>query len=299
MNTQELDSVRTRENRRSACRNHKFVWAQQTSNCFLIAGLVLLAYGLAWNYSTERYLKGFADAIVPLNGSPVEKVDALLKWFHHEPERSVSFVQGTMNLRDPIYIVQNARLLKYCGSATNAFINLADVAGLKTRRLLLLNETGGAKHVLAEVQSGDRWVVVDASLGFMFTDRSGRALTKEELRDPKTFKDATRRMPGYSSTYTFESTSHVHLRRLPVLGPILRRNLDDFFPGWEESINWGYFPEHPSLWPVIVAVPLILLCTFARLLLNPNSGKGRLSTKTVSRREELTEADRVPSYRSA
>ena len=37
------------------------------------------------------------------------------------------------------------------GSATNAFLNLANSAGLLARRLLLLNANQGAKHVDGEV----------------------------------------------------------------------------------------------------------------------------------------------------
>ena len=89
----------------------------------MVAALGLLVYGLAWNYSTHRYLKGFADAIVPLEGTPREKTEALVKWFGHEPERNGDDpVGGAADLRDPVNVVQNARLLKACGSATNAFI---------------------------------------------------------------------------------------------------------------------------------------------------------------------------------
>ena len=75
-------------------------------------------------------------------------------------------------------IVQNARLLKVCGSASNAFMNLADAAGLKVRRLLLLDPSGDTMHVVAEVQWGDRWVVVNPQQGLVFKDQLGRALNQ-------------------------------------------------------------------------------------------------------------------------
>ena len=53
----------------------------------IFASLALFAYSLAWNFSTRRYLKGFADAIIPLDGSPEEKTEALAEWFHNEPQR--------------------------------------------------------------------------------------------------------------------------------------------------------------------------------------------------------------------
>jgi len=235
-------------------------------NLLMIGLFLLLAYGLAWSYSTHRYLKGFADAIVPLEGSPQEKTEALLSWFRHEPERIDVHLEGATSLRDPVNIVRNARLLKVCGSATNAFINLADEAGLRTRRLLLLAPSGGAMHVVAEVQWGQQWAVVDPQGGRVFKDHLGRPLTKEELHRPDVFQDAIGQMPGYSPAYTFERTAHLHLRAIPLLGDPLRRTLDRATPGWEETIDWGYFPEHPSLWPILISIPLLFVGVFLRLI---------------------------------
>ena len=212
-----------------------------------------------------------------------EKAEALLKWFRNEPQRTDSLLEGPASLRDPVNIVQNARLLKVCGSATNAFMNLADVAGVKTRRLLLLDESGSAKHVVAEVQWGDRWVVVDPRSASVFEDSSGRALTKEELRDPAVFRDAISRIPGYSPTYTFERTAHLRLERIPLLGGLLRRTLDRVSPGWEEALDWGYFPENPSLWPILASLPLLLLGILIHLIVGRYRSAPQISpiTQTI------------------
>ena len=95
--------------------------------------------------------------------------------------------------------------LKVCGSASNAFINLADSAGLKPRRLLLLDGSGDAKHVVAEVQWGKRWVVVDPSLGLVFKDGLGQTLSREDLRDPRIFQDAVSRMPRLPPNVQFRT----------------------------------------------------------------------------------------------
>lgn len=265
-------------------RQWQFALARHATSALVIAAFALLVYGLAWTYSTHRYLKGFADAIIPLEGSPQERAEALLKWFRHEPERNNPAFAGRELLRDrdPVNIVQNARLLKACGSASNAFMNLADVAGLKARRLLLLDRSGGTMHVVAEVQWGDRWVVVDPRLARVFEDSSGRALTKEELRDPAVFRDAISRMPGYSPMYTFERTVHLHLQRLPLLGGLLRRTLDRLIPGWEEAVDWGYFPENPSLWPILVSLPLLLLGILIRLIVERYDRARRSVTQSSS-----------------
>src|SRR5207247_5357210 len=142
---------------------------------------------LLCNHLTHDYLQGIADAIVPLNGSDEKKAEALLGWLSDTPGRAEGFAKNALDERDPVDVLHDERLLKVCGSTANAFINLAAVAGLKTRRLLLVNESGGTKHVTAEVLLRGRWVVVDPTSGSMFKDASGRLLSKEELRDPKVF----------------------------------------------------------------------------------------------------------------
>jgi|SRR5579864_1517614 len=268
------------------------------SNALAISAFLLVIYGVGWTYATHRYLKGFADAIVPLEGSSEAKSEALLTWLRRRPERLDDTVEGSAAQRDPVDIVQNARLLKVCGSAANAFINLADAAGLRTRRLLLLDESGSAKHVVAEVQWGERWVVVDPQRGRVFKDRQGRALTKEELHDPEVFQDAISRMPGYSPLYTFERTAHLHLSRIPLLGNLLRRILDRLSPSWEEAIDWGYFAENPSLWPILICLPLLLLSVFIRFLADRNC-RNRPDVEVVRLRERLMHAGRALFYGSA
>ena len=244
---------------------------QSACKLIILGALGLFVYGIAWNFSTRRYLTGFADAIIPLAGSPQEKTEALLGWFHDEPQRNDSPASGSEGLlhdRDAVNIVQNTRLLKVCGSASNAFMNLADASGLKVRRLLLLDHSGGTMHVVAEVLWGDRWIVVNPQQGLMFKDHLGRALTKEELRNPEVFQDAISMMPGYDPTYTFDHTIHLRLERIPILGSYLRRLLDRLAPRWEESINWSYFPENPALWLMFISLPLLLLGVLGNLIAN-------------------------------
>jgi hypothetical protein len=262
------------------------------TRALVIFAFCLLVYGLVWNYATRRYLKGFSDAIVPLQGTAEQRTEGLLAWFRHEPPRLNTGVQGEVSLRNPVVIVQNEHLLKICGSASNAFINLADAAGLKTRRLLLRDKADAVIHVVVEVRWGDRWVVVDPQLGLVFRDRPGRPLTKEELRKPAVFAEAISAMPGYNPQYNFANTIHVRMRRMPFGGLLLRRILTRLFPGWEEAVNWGYFPENPSLWPVLFAIPLL----FASLLLHGLVGwygRKKLSIQTRGMRERLWQAGRV------
>jgi hypothetical protein len=271
--------------------HYLLVCARYLSKALILAAVALFFYGAAWNYATRRYLEGFVDAIVPLNGTPEQKSEALLDWLRHAPERRRGLADQA-SPRDPVGVVQDARLLKVCGSASNAFINLAEAAGVKTRRLLLLNASGGSKHVVVEVEWGDRWVVVDPSFRAVFRAGSGRPLTKEELHNPETFQDAISRIPDYSPEYSFERTVHVHLTRIPVLGESLRRTLEFLFPRWEEMANWGYLPEHPSLWPIVMSFPLFLLGVLIGVIACRYSWR-QLGAKTFGFRELLIETSRV------
>jgi Transglutaminase-like superfamily len=276
---------------------HLIIFGRYLSTGLVLAGIVLFFYGLVWNYSTRRYLKGFSDAIVPLNGSPEQKSLALLNWLGHEPERISGPADGT-SPRDPVGVVRDARLLKVCGSASNAFINLAEAAGIRARRLLLLNASGGAKHVVVEAMWDDRWVVVDPSFRAVFRDRSGRPLSKEELRSPPIFQDAISRIPNYSPQYTFDRAVHVHLSRIPVVGTLLRRSLNFLFPRWEAMANWGYLPEHPSLWPIVISLPLFVLGFVIRLIAS-RYGREQFGAKTVGFRKRLIQTSRVLLQKSA
>lgn len=271
MTPEALLAAQIQERGSPAASRRGLALARYATWTLVIVAMGFFVFGLAWDYSSRRYLKGFADAIVPLMGSPEEKTEALAAWFRHEPPRINTPITGStvaLQNRDAVTIVQNRRLLKICGSASNAFVNLGDAAGLNARRLLLLDQSGGVMHVVAEVQWGDRWIVVNPQQGFVFKDHLGHALTKEELRDPEVFRDAISRMPGYNPMYTFDRTIHIRLRRIPIVGQLMRKALDRFAPGWEEAVNWAYFPENPSLWLVLLSLPLLLLGILGNLIVN-------------------------------
>src|SRR5579884_1992573 len=140
------------ENRNYASTQRKPVLrtAWYVSQTALIFALALAAYCTAWEYSTRSYLRGFSDAVIPASATPMAKVQAILNWMSHGPRRDQS-IPGDFSDRDPSDTLNYAALLRTCGSATNAFINLGDTAGLSTRRLLLQDARGSVAHVVAEV----------------------------------------------------------------------------------------------------------------------------------------------------
>ena len=130
-------------------------------NLLLALAIFALAYTGVGEFSVRRYLDGYSDAIVP-NFLPAEqKVQAILDWMRKEPSRGSTDNPAALSTRDPETTLNYEQLLKVCGTATNAFLNLARASDLQVRRLLLLSPDRTTKHVVAEVWINQHWVVVD------------------------------------------------------------------------------------------------------------------------------------------
>jgi hypothetical protein len=237
------------------------------ANFLLAASLVLVAFSAGWEFSTRSYLKGFSDAIIPSSDNSEQKVEAILAWMKHGPARRSTADPEVLAARDPEETLNYHQLLEVCGTATNAFVNLAQSGGLHARRLLLLDDHGRAKHVVAEILVDNRWIVADPAFHTLFRLPNGRLVNRADLQNPEIFRAATREIPNYPSIYTYESTVHVRLNRIPLLGPTLRRTLTFLWPSWEESINWTMLVERESF--AMMTISILLLCSVlvARLLL--------------------------------
>lgn len=233
----------------------------------LIASILLLAYSAAWEFSTRRYLKGFSDAIVPSGSPPVDKIQAILDWMSKGPARKGNGPAGDAPDRDPADTLNYASLLGVCGSATNAFINLADSAGLPARRLLLLDSNRRAKHVVAEVRVDGRWIVVDPAFRFIPRGPDGSLLTRTQLSDPEIFSSVTSQIPDYDPAYNYQITAHVRLARVPYIGGALRRTLRALSPNWSDSPVISLLLERDSLALLTLSLVLFGFFAAARLLL--------------------------------
>jgi hypothetical protein len=252
----------------SSMKNHPIVrvcWF--TANVLLAASLIVVLYSVGWEYSTRSYLKGFSDAIIPASDNPEQKVEAILQWMAHGPSRQNAADPGGLGDRNPEDTLNIQRLLQVCGTATNAFLNLAQSSGLNARRVLLMDQYGISKHVVAEVMLGDRWAVVDPSYHFILRLPDGHLATRAELMDPAIFRAATQSIPAYPSTYTYEITAHVRLERIPWIGRYLRRIFSFIWPGWEEAINWTLLVERESFAMLVASIFLLFIAMVARLLL--------------------------------
>ncbi len=233
-------------------------------NSLLLASILLAAYGAVWEYSTRRYLKGFSDAIIPASSSPEKKVAAILAWMEHGPQRQAEAAEEEPEYRDPEDTLNYQELLRVCGTATNAFVNLAASGGIQTRRLLLLGPDWTTKHVVAEVHLGGGWFIVDPSFHAILRDRRGRLLTREQLADPEILREATLHIREYDPGYNYQRTTHVRMARIPLIGSLLPKILNSILPHWEESINWTVVVERQSYAVLVTGIALLILGLFLR-----------------------------------
>lgn len=261
-------------------------------NTLLILSILLAIYSMFWEYSTRRYLKGFADAVVPLSAPAEEKVGSILTWMKLGPSRKIASDSLEYLVRDPTATLNYRELLKTCGTATNAFVNLANTSELPARRLLLMDRNWNVVHVVAEVELDNRWVVVDPSFRIIFRDANGRALTRDDLLDPSFFKQATENIPDYLPEYNFERTAHVRVAKIPYVGTILRRDLSRLSPGWSDSLFWTFLLERESFGAVVAAVLLVILLFLIRLVLRWY-GENRLGFRMSRAGERIAHATRT------
>lgn len=237
-------------------------------NVFLISAALLTLFGLGWEYSTRWYLSGFSNAVLPFSSTPEKKVAAILAWMDKGPVRDADYYSGDTEDRDPLDTLNYKELLSVCGTATNAFVNLASAGGIEARRLLLLDATGmNTNHVVAEVRLEGRWVIVDPSFRVILKDSAGRPLTKEELARPDIFREATQNVPRYDPAYNFEHPAFIHFARLPIVGRFLQARSNSILPLWQERINWALLVERQSNTTLIAGLVLLCVAVCLRRLL--------------------------------
>jgi hypothetical protein len=258
-------------------------------NILLIAAVFFAAYSTGWEFSTRRYLKGFSDAIVPATSPGDEKVEAILHWMAHGPARRRSEAEKLQGDRDPTDTLNYEALLRVCGTATNAFINLVDTGHMQVRRLLLVDSHEMTKHVVAEVLVDGRWIVVDPTFRIVMRGADGQTLTREELTDPATLAVATRELRGYDPSYTFDQVVHIRLARFHVFGSLLRRILDHVIPGWEDTPSMTLLVERESFAAMVSSFLLLIFLILLRIALRWY-GEKRLGVHSVHIRQQLRRA---------
>jgi transglutaminase superfamily protein len=238
-----------------------------TVNSLLLVSLLALSHSAAWEYSVRRYLSGFSDAIVPASATPEESVEAILNWMRAGPPRSGEPIPAGLSIRDPENTLNYRQLLSICGTATNAFLNLARSSDVQVRRLLLLTPDRNTKHVVAEALLNGRWVVVDPTYRVILRNAAGEMVTVNELKNPKTFAEVIGKLPGYPVEYNYQNYAHVRVARLPMQGLRLRPLLDRVFPGWEEKLDWSLLLERESFFALTGSACAMLILFLLRLIM--------------------------------
>jgi transglutaminase superfamily protein len=259
-------------------------------NILLIASAVSAVWAMGWEYSTRTYLRGFSDAVIPATASPIEKVQTILAWMAHGPARHDE--PGVPFYRDPEETLNYRSLLSVCGSATNAFVNIANASGLPARRLLLLASDNEANHVVAEVHIDDKWIVVDPSFHFIPRGPAGQFLTRQDLADPEIFRYATQNVPNYNPLYDYDMTSHVRLGRVPFVGRFLRLTLNRFGSDWSDSVFLSLLLERRSLAASSMLLLLVIFLLGLRIWLRHFS-EARLGIPLFSFRERIRRVFRM------
>jgi hypothetical protein len=270
-------------------RHRIFLVVWYAINFLLIVSIFAALYSIVWEFSTRRYLKGFSDAIIPATAGPEEKIQAIVTWMARGPARELAGPSTASPDRDPTDTLNYDSLLRICGSATNAFINLADSGGLGARRLLLTDSNHMTKHVVAEVLIDGRWIVVDPAFRVIPRGADGKLLTSHDLSDPVIFAAATRNVPGFDPIYTYDNTSHVRISRLRFLGLPMRKALDFLMPGWEDSTTMSLLLERSSLAAMVFALVLVFFLSLLRVLIRWY-GEKRMGLRSIRIREQVRRA---------
>lgn len=274
---------------RAGQRHRLFLSLWYATNFLLIVSILAAMYSVVWEYSTRRYLKGFSDAIVPAIAAPEEKIEAIVNWMARGPARQPAGPVTSTPDRDPTETLNYDSLLRICGTATNAFINLADSGGLAARRLLLMDSQRLTKHVVAEVLLDGRWIIVDPAFRTIPRGSDGRLLTGRELADPAILSFAVRNIPDYDPSYTYDHTAHVRVTRLRFIGLPLRKALDVLLPGWENSATTSLLLERSSLATMVIALVLVFVLSLLRVVIRWY-GEKRMGFRSIRIREQVRRA---------
>lgn len=236
------------------------------SNLLLAVAITATVCTSVWEYSVRRYLKGFSDAVVPESAEPQMKAEAILTWMRVGPPRLEVRPASEVSSRDPQDTLNYRQLLQVCGSATNAFLNLSRSAGLEARRLLLLAPNHTAKHVVAEVLIGGRWVVADPTYRVFLKDNQGRLLTRTDLQNRDVFREATASIPNYVAEYSYERFANVRVAALPYAGAAIRHLLDTTAPKWDQYVDWSLLLERRSFFYFFLSVNALIVLLVLRIV---------------------------------
>jgi hypothetical protein len=237
------------------------------TNVLLVIALLAVIWSGFTEFHLRQYLKGFSNAIVLVESSPQQKVEAILAWMSKGPRRPANEDADTSSRRDLQDSLNYQNLLAECGSSTNAFLFLSRSSGVETRRLLLITPEGTTKHVVAEVYIDGRWAIVDPDYHLLMKDARGNLLTRKDLQNPERLRDATTSLLDYRKECTYDRYAHVRLEALPFNDPRVRGFAEWFFPDGEQYLDWSLLLERRSFLYLFFSTCSLLFLALVRATL--------------------------------
>jgi len=112
-----------------------------------------------------------------------------------------------------------------------------------------------------------RWIIVDPTYRVMLKDAQGNLLTRKDLQNPAEFLEATSQIPKYLPEYNYENYAHVRLAAVPLHGFNIREQIDRFFPGWDEYLDWSLLLERRSFLFFFLSVNALVCLLILRVIL--------------------------------
>ncbi len=128
-------------------------------------------------------------------------------------------------------------------------------------RALLLTPERSTKHVVAEVSLEGRWIIVDPTYRVMQRDAQSNFLTRKDLQNPQTFREATSQIPKYVPEYNYDSYAHVRLSAVPLHGFHIRETID-----WDEYLDWSLLLVRRSFLFFFLSVNALLCLLILRVV---------------------------------
>jgi hypothetical protein len=108
---------------------------------------------------------------------------------------------------------------------------------------------------------------VDPTYRVMLNDAQGNFLTRNDLHNPAKFLEATNQIPKYLPEYCYENYAHVRLSAVPLHAFHIREQIDRFFPGWDEYLDWSLLLERRSFLFFFLAVNALVCLLMLRIIL--------------------------------
>jgi hypothetical protein len=112
------------------------------------------------------------------------------------------------------------------------------------------------------------------------------------MKNPAIFQAVTQSISGYLPEYTYTTTVHIRVRRVPIIGHYLRRTLNFIWPPWEEAINWTLLLERESFALLVASIFLVCFSLGLRSLLGWYCGH-LLGITRIRIRDRIAQVGRV------